>query len=643
MAVETIRPGDVPSKDRVEPGSVNIPLGIFPPSSVSSVDPEEVTADVLVRLNKALVEKNAQAVSDLFYENSYWRDHLCLSWDLRTMKGPGKISELLGSHFHLTSVEIDKSSSLRAPHHGPIDGFGDVHGIQSFMKITTELGSGLGVVRLAEVNGLWKIFTLFTSLRELRGHEETVYHRHPRGVEHGVDRGELNWQDKRNKAVEYQEKQPDVLILGIVVLPHNFSRTNSNFSRTGAGQSGLTTAARLKMLGVDALIIEQEDKVGASWRKRYHQLVLHDPVWFDHLPYVNFPPQWPIFTPKDKLAEFFEAYVKLLELNVWTRTSLKSCSWDNDKKQWTVILERGKEDDATESRTLHVSHIIQATGHSGKKNAPVFKGQENFQGDRICHSSEFSSASPDSHGKKAVIVGSSNSAHDIAHDYYEKGYDVTMVQRSTTCVISSDSRNRLGLKGLYAENGPPTEDADLLYWAIPSELYKSQQVKVTALQNKNDVKTLEGLKKVGFQLDMGPNEAGYVIKYLQRGGGYYIDVGASKLLIEGKVKLKTGQEVTEILPHGLRFGDGSELEADEIIFATGFQNMRTSTRAIFGDEVADRVGDVWGFDQEGELRSMWRPSGHPGFWFMGGNLAFCRYYSRIVALQIKAKLVGISI
>ena len=92
---------------------------------------------------------------------------------------------------------------------------------------------------------------------------------------------------------------------------------------------------------------------------------------------------------------------------------------------------------------------------------------------------------------------------------------------------------------------------------------------------------------------------------------------------------------------GLKFADGSELEADEIIFATGYQNMRSEARTIFGDELADQVGDIWGFDDEGEMRTIWRPSGHPGFWFMGGNFALCRYYSRLLALQIKAREEGL--
>jgi hypothetical protein len=210
-------------------------------------------------------------------------------------------------------------------------------------------------------------------------------------------------------------------------------------------------------------------------------------------------------------------------------------------------------------------------------------------------------------------------------------------------VISSGSITEIGLKGLYEEAGPPTEDSDVYLWSIPVELFKAQQIKLTAAQNQRDAAILQALDKAGFKIDMGSDKAGLMMKYLSRGGGYYIDVGGSQLIADGKIKVKQGQEITEVLPHGLAFADGTQLEADEIVFATGYQNMKTQARAIFGDEVADRVDSVWGFDQEGEMRTIWRRSGHPGFWFMGGNLALCRYYSRLLALQIKALVEGITI
>lgn len=360
------------------------------------------------------------------------------------------------------------------------------------------------------------------------------------------------------------------------------------------------------------------------------------------MPYINFPPHWPVFTPKDKLAGFFETYAQLLELNVWMRTTIKSSSWDATKKRWTVMVERRKEPGIVETRILHPKHIIQATGHSGEKNFPShIPGISDFKGDRLCHSSEFTGANMEGRGKKALVVGCCNSGHDIAQDFYEKGYDVTMIQRSSTCVISSKAILDIGLAGLYDEQGPPVEDADVAFWSIPSSVLKSIHQDVTEAQNKHDAELLTGLEKAGFKLDQGPDGAGLFMKYFQRGGGYYIDVGASQLIIDGKIKIKQGQEIAEILPNGMKFADGSELPADEIVFATGYKNMRTQARTIFGDELADQVNDVWGFNEDGELRTIWQKTGHPGFWFFGGNLALCRYWSRMIALQIKGLEEGL--
>jgi len=204
--------------------------------------------------------------------------------------------------------------------------------------------------------------------------------------------------------------------------------------------------------------------------------------------------------------------------------------------------------------------------------------------------------------KCAIVVGCCNSGHDIAQDFYENGYSVTLIQRSSTLVLSAET-NLYHMAGLYGEDGPPTEDADMKFFSIPNAVQKRVNIDLTKVQNKTDEKILQGLEKAGFKLDKGPDESGLWIKYLTRGGGYYLDVGCSQLIADGK--------------------------------------MRTQCRKIFGDEVADKVKDVWGFDEEGEIRTMWRKTGHPGFWFMGGNLALCRWYSRLLALQIKGLEEGL--
>ncbi|RYP27850.1 hypothetical protein DL767_007498 [Monosporascus sp. MG133] len=611
----------VPSSERVVPGSVNIPIAEWPATMTSeSVDARAVASKIITDFNQSLEQKDHKAIADLFVENGYWRDHLGLTWDLRTAKGKGKITTFLENGHHLLKVDLDESSPSYAPQVASLRGDGSVKGIQFFTIVTTQQGSGRGVVRLVEDAGQWKIWTFFTSMDELSGHEEPLGPNRANGVQHGTLAGRKNWLDRRVEECNFDHGEPDVLIIG-------------------SGQAGLSVHARLKMLGVSALTIDVNDEIGDNWRNRYHQLVLHDPVWYDHMPYINFPKFWPVFTPKDKLAEFLKSYAQMLELNVWNNTTLESSSWNDSKKEWTVVLKRRHRDGREETRTMHPKHIVQSTGHSGKKNYPQFKGMENFKGDVLCHSSEFKGAKKDAKGRKAVVIGSCNSALDIVQDFYENGYDVTIIQRSTTAVMSSKAVMGL-LGGLYSENGPPTEDADLLGWSVPSEVAKAQHIDANELLEVHDREMLQGLNDAGFKTDRGPMKAGLWFKYLQRGGGYYIDVGTSQLIADGKVKVKQGVGVREILARAVRLEDGTELEADEIVCATGYQNMRTATEAIFGDEVAGKVQTVWGYDEEGETRVMWRRSGHPGLWLHGGNLAMCRYFSRIVALQIKAQLLG---
>ncbi|KAK9234252.1 flavin-containing monooxygenase [Lipomyces kononenkoae] len=620
----------VPSHMRTVPGSVNIPVARFPaPMKSDLIDLDRIASNLVDTFNRALDERDYQRIAKLFVDDGFWRDHLALSWQLRTVQGHNGIVEFLAGcsesrdGMRLKKISIDRSSNVRAPKLCTIDGAGNVQGVQFFFSVETNIGSGVGITRLVSQNGAWKIYTFYTGLQELKGHEELIYHRRPMGAQHGGQAERKNWAEKRAADAAYENgKEPIVLIIG-------------------AGQGGLTAAARLKMLGVDSLIIDKNESVGDNWRLRYRQLVLHDPVWYDHLPYVNFPANWPVFTPKDKLAEFFECYVKMLELNVWTKTTISNSEWDEQRGNWIITISQKQDDGTVHTRTFHPRHIIQATGHSGKMNLPYIQGMENFEGEHLCHSSQFPGAGTNGRGKKAIVVGSCNSAHDIAQDYQEKGYDITIVQRSTTCVITSKAIRDIGLKGLYEEDGPPVQDADILFHGTPTPVMKARQVHITALQAEYDKELLDGLDKAGFKVDRGPDGAGLLTKYFQRGGGYYIDVGASRMIVDGKIKVKQGQEIAEILPRGLRFADGSVLEADEIIFATGYENMRSQTRLILGDKVADKVADVWGYNEEGEMRTMWQDSGHRGFWFHGGNLATARYYSKILALQIKALEEGL--
>ena len=206
-----------------------------------------------------------------------------------------------------------------------------------------------------------------------------------------------------------------------------------------------------------------------------------------------------------------------------------------------------------------------------------------------------------------MIVGCCNSGHDIASDFYEHGAEsVTMVQRSSTYVMSQRAVTQRLMGGLYSEDGPPTEDADLRFTSIPYPVLKTMHQYVTQLVAEDDKEMLTGLEKAGFKVDYGYEGSGLFMKYLISGGGYYIDVGCSQMIVDGKIKIKQGKEIAKIVEDGVVFEDESKLEADVIVLATGYDNMRETARKIFGDKLADSVSDVWGFNEEGEIATMWQ-------------------------------------
>lgn len=211
------------SQDRVEPGSVNIPIGKFPsttsPDPSSSPTAAEIASKLVVDFNQALTNKDPAAISQLFFENGYWRDHLALSWDFHTLAGQEKISQFLSANgIRLTKVEIDSSTAIRTPHFGPIDGgLGQANGVEFFIKFTSDVGSGEGVARVAEEpssRGQWIFFLLSTTLLELTGHERRINHLRPKGVEHGDDPNRQNWKDRRAAELNFENTQPQVIIVG---------------------------------------------------------------------------------------------------------------------------------------------------------------------------------------------------------------------------------------------------------------------------------------------------------------------------------------------------------------------------------------------------------------------------------------------
>lgn len=568
---------------------------------------EEVAAAWLAQFADA-ISNAPPKLQRVFLQDAWWRDLLSFTWDLRTANGLDRIKSVF------------RDSHLAGPASFSITGTPNiVDGVLTAQfTFETNLARHRGVARLREDAGEWKAWTVLTAMSELKGFEENLGVRRPSGSNHGAHRGTTNWWDKRNQEQEFLDSDPQVVIVG-------------------GGQAGLSIAARLRMLGVSALIVERNPRIGDNWRNRYESLVLHDAVYVCHLPYLSFPDTWPRFTPKDKLAGWFEAYVESMELNAWTSASVEKATYDRQSRRWELEVKRG---DGT-VRTVSPEHVVLATGLSGHPNLPTFEGADRFQG-TIVHSSRYEGAKAGGHAK-ALIVGASNSAQDIAQDLNDRGVRATILQRSSTYVMSVEHGIPALYGELYKEGAIPTEEADLLSTSTPIALALANDLPaVTAEIASKDAAMLASLRSAGFKTnDGGPNSAGLLEKYYRRGGGYFIDVGSSQVIGSGEVAVKHGVEIDHLTRNGVVFTDGTDMEADLIVLATGYSNMRDTASTIFGNEVASDLDEVWGLDSEGELRGVWRPSGHPGFWFMAGNLLQCRIFSKYLALQIKARLEGI--
>ena len=582
--------------------------------------PNKKLSDLLDTFGAALAAGDIEKAADCFQEDCYWRDLVTFTWNLKTMEGRDQIRAMLESQ--LSKTKPSHWQIAEGEDATESDGL-----IDSWISFETDVARGYGHIRVK--NG--KIWTLLTTMAELKGHEEKAGFTRPLGAKHGHGKGRKSWQEERDQeAAELGfSEQPYTLIIG-------------------GGQGGIALGARLRQLGVPTIIIEKNARAGDSWRKRYKSLCLHDPVWYDHLPYIDFPKNWPVFAPKDKIGDWLEMYTKVMELNYWSSTTAKKASYDEKAGEWTVVVERdGKE------ITLKPKQLVLATGMSGKMNVPKFKGQDVFKGEQQ-HSSQH--PGPENYrGKKVVVIGANNSAHDICAALWEGGADVTMVQRSSTHIVRSNTLMDIGLGSLYSEqaveNGVTTRKADLIFASLPYKIMHEFQIPLYEKMKERDAKFYEDLEKAGFMLDWGDDGSGLFMKSLRRGSGYYIDVGACDLVIDGSIKLKSGVDVKELKEHSVMLSDGTELPADLVVYATGYGSMNGWAADLISQDVAEKVGKCWGLGSattkdpgpwEGEQRNMWKPTQQQALWFHGGNLHQSRHYSQYLSLQLKARQEGIA-
>jgi cation diffusion facilitator CzcD-associated flavoprotein CzcO len=565
----------------------------------------------LQQFEAALTACDPTCLEQLFTRDCQYRDMLAFSWTIRPVPGVKAVAEFLATAQKTTRGRNFALAEGRTPPRVVRRLSIDVY--EAIFRFETGSGRGFGVVRLpVETPG--QAWVLMTSLDELKGHEERIGLRRPSGDAYSRNFGGLNWLDQRNESRAFDDREPAVLVIG-------------------GGQNGLAVAACLGQLGIDTLVVDKHPRIGDNWRVRYHSLALHNQIQVNHLPYMPFPPTWPKYIPKDMLGNWLEMYAEAMQLNCWSGTEFVSGDYDAASERWNATLRMAN---GTE-RIVHPRHIILSNGTNGIAHMPDLSGLKDFAGDMF-HSHGFKSGAP-WRGKKALVLGTGNSGHDVAQDLHNHGVDTTIIQRGSTTVVSIEPSAKMNY-ALY-EEGPPLEDCDLLGTATTYPLMiRGYQAGVKRMVEA-DKAMIEGLKSIGYKWDIGEDETGHQMKYRRRCGGYYLDAGCSQLLIDGEIGLLHFDQIQRFVPEGALLKDGSVKPADLLVMATGYHSQQEMVRRLLGSEIAERVGQVWGIDDRGEMANMWKRTPQPGLWFMGGGLTQSRIYSRYVALQIKATELGL--
>lgn len=569
----------------------------------------------LAAFESALHAQEADALARLFLPDAGWRDLLAFTWNLRQAHDrAATVDLLLGTSDTIAPRAFQISSAWPAPTTSePIDGAAAV--TEVFFEFEVAAGAADGVVYLVEnpsEGGALQARTLLTRLTSLAeapaqwppsGRWET---KHPHS----------RWRDLEAERHAFEDRDPEVLIVG-------------------GGQFGVMTGAHLSRLGVDALIIDKLPRVGDGWRTRYEQLYLHQPNNILHFAMMPFPESMEEYIPKDKVASWFETYVSTFDLNFWTSTEFVSGSYDESSQDWAVEVRR---EDGT-IRTMRPKHVLMATGGADIPNVPDLPGLEEFKGEMV-HSGQYQDGSAFA-GKKVFIVGAGTSAHDFAHDIVHNGGSATMMQRSPIVVVDLPTANVL--YGDYNDRSVPTDLVDfrflsgMVFHQLRAAFQEYQQ-----FANDQDKQLHEGLAAAGMRVWPGEDETGFYYSYLSRQKrGYYLNVGASNAIIAGDISVINIDDFERFDADGVVHADGTREAFDVIILATAFKEISAGIEKYFGADLADKIGPVWGIGTDGELRNILKPTPQEGFWILEGSIPMARWHSPLMALLVKAELLGI--
>jgi len=555
--------------------SANVKWDNIPGKLPEAVVPEGVD---LFALSEEILAKLPLLRPDDLSQDAVWRDYLSYTGSLRTFSsGAGvldawtKCSNRVKSYDYQLTPESQKIVRL-----GEKISWIDI-GFTCKTRQPLE-GNVAGYVSLIpdeQSENRWRIWMLRTWLENFQGHG------HPDEIGARL----LDGTTTASMSTGPSEER-NVTHFGAIVI--------------GAGQSGLGVAGRLKTLGVPYMLIERNLEVGDNWFNRYDSVRWHTSKEYGHLPFDRtYLPEDDYMLTGKMIGLGFKRWTERYGINMRLGTTVEHASYDKCSGIWTLNTKSAR----IGASTFTCQNLVLAIGgYAGDPISPSWPGREKYTGTAM-HSSAYKSAQAWT-GSRGIIIGTANTAHDVAEDMVLASFkSTTMVQRSPTFVFPAEWLHRA--EDMHYNTDIPTAAADRVSYTYPNKITREMtNFHVHKAIDANPAR-FDALEAAGFMLE---RKGDIYDNLYSRFGGHYVDIGTSARIARGEIRIK-GSPVKEWTEKGLRFEDGEEIEADLVVLCTGYEkDFRKMARRIVG-EAADDMDEFFGFDEEGEIRGAWKLAG----------------------------------
>ncbi|KAK2773563.1 hypothetical protein FQN52_004542 [Onygenales sp. PD_12] len=577
----------------------------------------------LESFSRAVQEQDWEAFGGLFCDNGFWKDSLTLTFDKRTLSGKDKIVQAWKTLSAtrkptvLTSKQeyglgIEPKFERLIPTLGCLD-------VPFCFTTENPKSENVGLIKLIPEGGQWKIWVLATEVVSLTEHPFETLPRKTPSLIPASQRG-------KPQAQGLPRLQG---VLDAVVI--------------GASVSGIADTIMLDSIGANVAAFETYPAACGNWSASGKDYVtIHHNKLMISLPGFPVPDDYPEYLPARTFTRYIQSAVETLKLPVFCGVQVVRNNWDEAAGLWKVVVH----DIGThEEETLEAKNIILATGYLLSPNNPKFPDVTDralFDG-VVQHSSEYRTA--EQHvGKDMVVVGSGNSAHDIARNLVQgHAKSVTILQRSPTVLTSHEAVKPFN-EGRYQGN-LPLETADFLQQMLPTGIARDMARGVISRLVGAQADLVARLESKGYMV----LKDGCLITrvFEQRASSTYFDQQRTfDLVFDDKIRIARGQARKFVVDGIVTFdrdqGKEITLKADGVVFATGFCNVdlprRFARTGFLDSKSAAMIENVCeaGVDTEGEMPGYFTNSGHPHFYFSGFTIVNNRWVSKFSAIQVMA-------